>query len=100
MLFISIYSRYTPKLYLTLQLSVQWLILVMLHATDVSDKNVSKVLGVVDKVSIMGRWRYNFMPLKMLLYPRQLWCQKFKLIGHYIGQVMTLRANCHSQGLT
>ena len=62
MLFIPVYSRYTPKLYLILQLSVKWLISVMLNARNVSGKKVSKVAGVVNQVTKRGR--YNFMLLK------------------------------------
>ena len=42
MLFICKYSRYTPKQYLILQISVYWLISVMLHAKNVSGKNFQK----------------------------------------------------------
>ena len=35
---ISIYSRYTPKLYLILYLSVKWLISLLLNAKNVSGK--------------------------------------------------------------
>ena len=38
MLFISTYSRYTHQLYLILQLSVKWLIPVMLNVRNVSGK--------------------------------------------------------------
>ena len=62
MLSISVYSRYTPKVYLILQLSVKWLFSVMLNARDVSGKKVSKVPGVVNQVTKRGK--SNFMLLK------------------------------------
>ena len=79
MLFISLYSRYTPKLYIILQLSVKWLILVMLNATNVSGKKVSKVPGVVNQVTKRGE--VQFYAFKVQIYPRQILGQKIKLIG-------------------
>ena len=79
MLFIPVYSRYTPKLYLILQLSVKWLISVMLNARNVSGKKVSKVPGVVNQVTKRGE--VQFYAFKVQIYLRQLLCQKIKLIG-------------------
>ena len=70
MLFISIYSGYTPKLYLP-----------QMYQT----KTVSKVLGVVNQVSNMGKAK--FYTFKMQIYPRQFWCQKFKLIGQILTKL-------------
>ena len=54
MLFISVCSRYTPKLHLILQFSVKWLISIMLNTKNVSGKKVLKVPGVVNQVTKMG----------------------------------------------
>ena len=74
-----LYSRYTPKLYLIVHLSVKWLISVILNARNVSGKKVSKVPGVVDQVSKRGE--VQFYALKVQIYPGQFLCQKIKLIG-------------------
>ena len=76
MLFISAYSRYTPKLYLTLQLSVKWLISVILNARNVSGKKVSKVPGVVSHITKRGGGTIIYMLLKCRSIRDNFWAKK------------------------